>query len=296
MSDPQSRVDAYLVHLADVRNLSPHTVRNYAADLNAYLEWTERNSVDPLRPSHRQLRVYLGELDQAKYARTTIARRMSSLRSFFDYLVAEQVVDANPTLVLMSPTSPDRLPRPISPETVRALLDAPDPTTTIGVRDRAVLEFLYATGARVSEVSALDVGDIDRSSGTVRLMGKGSKERIVPVHAEALKRIRAYESESRPKLTRGSSHAIFLSARGNRLSPDAIRRLFKSHARGAGAEPDVSPHALRHTFATDLLDNGADLRTVQELLGHVALSTTQIYTHVGGKRLKRIHRNAHPRG
>lgn len=296
MSDAGQHVDDFLRHLGQARGLSPHTVRAYATDLAAYLDWAERSDTEPLHPTHRRLRLYLGELDQAGYARTTISRRLSSLRSFFSFLVAEGFIESDPSVILSSPRLPVRLPRSVPGETMRALLDAPDPSTAVGLRDRAVLELIYATGARVAEISDLDLSDIDRASGTVRLMGKGSKERIVPVHSEALRRVDTYLREARPSLQRQTADALFLSTRGNRLSPDAIRRSFKTHLGSIEAELDISPHTLRHTFATDLLENGADLRSVQELLGHVALSTTQIYTHVGGKRLKRIHRSAHPRG
>ncbi len=296
MSEADAHVDAYLTYLTVIRGLSPHTVRGYATDLDSYLGWAERTHTDPIAPTHRQLRLYLGEMDQAGYARTTISRRLSTLRSFFDYMIAEEIIETDPSAILSSPRLPARLPRAVSQDVVRSLLDSPSPDTPVGLRDRAVLELLYATGARVSEVSGLDVQDVDRASATVRLMGKGGKERIVPAHTEAFNRIGTYLRESRPLLIQHPTEALFLSVRGNRLSPDAIRRLFKTHANRVGAEADLSPHSLRHTFATDLLENGADLRTVQELLGHVALSTTQIYTHVGGKRLKHVHRSAHPRG
>jgi integrase/recombinase XerD len=296
MDDPRAHLDDFLTYLTAMRGLSPHTRRAYAADLDAYLDWSERSGVDPLEPTHRQLRLYLGELNQAGYARTTVSRRLSTLRSFFDYLASEGVVDHDPSAVLSSPRVPSRLPRSLDSATVSALMEAPPKDTAVGLRDRAVLETLYATGARVSEISKLDLTDVDRASGTTRLMGKGSKERIVPIHPTAIDRIDRYIRDARPELSRRPTEALFLSIRGNRLSADAIRRLLKTYARQIGADPEISPHALRHTFATDLLDSGADLRTVQELLGHVALSTTQFYTHVGGKRLKNVHRDSHPRG
>ena len=296
MTEADRHVDAYLTYLTVIRGLSPHTVRAYATDLDSYLDWAERTHTDPIAPTHRRLRLYLGEMDQAGYARTTISRRLSTLRSFFDYMVAEEIIETDPSAILASPRLPARLPRAVGQDVVRSLLDSPSPETTVGLRDRAVLELLYATGARVSEISGLDVSDVDRASATVRLMGKGGKERIVPAHTEALNRVDTYLRESRPHLMKRPTEALFVSVRGNRLSADAIRRLFRAHADRVGADADLSPHSLRHTFATDLLENGADLRTVQELLGHVALSTTQIYTHVGGKRLKHVHRNAHPRG
>lgn len=293
--DSHAHVDAFLGDLANVRNLSPHTVRAYGTDLGAYLNWTERTGYNPGTITHRQLRLYLAELDRARYARRTIARRLAAIRAFYAYLAKEGLVTSDPASVLQTPKLPRRLPKVVPPETLSALLDAPDPTTAIGLRDRAVLELLYATGARVSEVSGLDVVDLDVAARQLRVMGKGGKQRILPLHPEAMKRLLAYRDSARPELLRRPESALLLSSRGNRMSTDALRKMFKHHLESVGAALDVSPHTVRHTFATHLLEGGADLRTVQELLGHVALSTTQIYTHVGRKRLQDVHRSAHPR-
>ena len=218
------------------------------------------------------------------------------MRSLFAYLVAEGLTASDPSSVLATPKLPSRLPRAIPDGELAALLAAPDPTTPVGLRDRAVLELLYATGARVSEVVGLELSDVDFAQGQVRLYGKGSKERIVPVYEAALASIRTYLREARPQLAKGrpESH-LFLSSRGNALSADAVRRLFKRYGGQVGTGAGISPHSMRHTFATHLIESGADLRTVQELLGHVALSTTQIYTHLSMKRLQDVHSNAHPR-
>ncbi len=289
-------VDRFLRHLEVERGVSPNTVRAYAADLSRYLEWAERSHVDPISLSHRQMRSYLAELDRAHYARRTIARRLSSVRTFFAFLHTEGIVSSDPAAVLATPKIPARLPKVLPTESVAALLDAPDASTPAGLRDRAVLEVLYATGARVSEVSSLELGDLDLAQGQVTLMGKGSKERIVPLHRIAIESVKNYLREARPALRSGASgDLLFLSARGRQYSSDAIRRMFKKHLATVGAANSLSPHALRHTFATHLLDSGADLRTVQELLGHVALSTTQIYTHLSTQRLQDVHRHAHPR-
>ncbi|MDH4139999.1 MAG: tyrosine recombinase XerC [Coriobacteriia bacterium] len=295
MLEPSQLVDAFLAHLANVRGYSPHTLRAYATDLGAYLRWAERANVSPIELNHRQLRGYLAELDRARYARRTIARRLSSLRAFFAYLVQEGVIDSDPASVLGTPKIPRSLPRIAPSEVVDKLLDAPEPDTPEGLRDRAVLELLYATGIRVGELSALDIDGIDLAGGQVRVMGKGSKERIVPLHKLAAERLSRYVRGGRPELVRGPSDALFLSTRGNRLSTEAVRRMLNRHMDAVGVALHVSPHVLRHTFATHLLEGGADLRSIQELLGHVALSTTQIYTHVGSKRLKDVHRDAHPR-
>lgn len=289
-------VDRFLVHLAVERGASPHTVRAYAADLARYLEWAERAGIDPIRLSHRQMRRYLAELDAAGYARRTIARRLSSVRSLFAFLVAEGLAPSDPSSVLVTPKIPARLPKIIPSDVVSAMLEAPDPSTPIGMRDRAVLELLYATGARGSEVSSLTLERLDLAQGQVRVMGKGSKERIVPLHHKATDTLRTYLRDARPALASATPEdAVFLSTRGRPLSADAIRRIFNAALTQTGAALSLSPHAMRHTFATHLLEAGADLRTVQELLGHVALSTTQIYTHLSVGRLKDVHRGAHPR-
>jgi integrase/recombinase XerD len=289
-------VDRFLVHLAVERGSSPNTVRAYSADLQRYLEWAQRAGVDPIRLNHRQMRRYLAELDQAGYARRTVARRLSAVRSWFTFLMAEGLTDSDPSSVLITPKLPARLPRLVPAEAIDALLDAPDEHTPVGMRDRAILELLYASGARVSEVSDLTLDAVDLAQGQIRLTGKGSKERIVPIHRAAASRLRHYLAHGRPELVgRTPSDAVFLSVRGRPLSADAIRRLFKRYLAKAGAATSLSPHAMRHTFATHLLEGGADLRTVQELLGHVALSTTQIYTHLSMRRLQDVHRNAHPR-
>jgi integrase/recombinase XerD len=293
---PEELVDLYVAHLAVERGSSPQTVRAYSADLQRYLEWSQRTGVDPVRLTHRQMRLYLGEMDRAGYARRTIARRLSAVRSFFAYAVAEGLVASDPSSVLATPKMPARLPNVIPDEALQALLGAPDRGTPLGLRDAAVLELLYATGARVSELVGLKVSDVDFGQGQVRLYGKGSKERIVPVYELALASVKVYLRESRPLLERPPAQTrLFLSSRGLPLSADAVRRLFRRYAKIAGVGSGVSPHSLRHTFATHLVEGGADLRTVQELLGHVALSTTQIYTHLSMKRLQEVHSNAHPR-
>lgn len=289
-------VDRFLTRLAVERGASPHTVRAYAGDLGRYLDWAERAGVDPLRPTHRQLRSYLAELDRARYARRTVARRLSALRTWFAYLVEEGVVDSDPASVLSTPKTSARLPRLVPTQELFALLDAPDASTPVGVRDRAVLELLYASGVRVSELSGLKLSGLDLPQGQITVMGKGSKERSLPIHPKAVQCLRDYLASARPALAKPTSpDVVFLSSRGNRLSEDAIRRLFKKYVQVAGGSASLSPHAMRHTFATHLLEAGADLRTVQELLGHVALSTTQIYTHLSVRRLQEVHRSSHPR-
>jgi integrase/recombinase XerD len=289
-------VDRFLGHLALERGASPNTVRAYAADLARYLEWAGRNDIDPIMLNHRQMRRYLAELDQAGYARRTVARRLSAVRSMFSYLLAEGLAASDPSSVLAAPKIPRRLPKIVPNDALQAMLETPDATTPVGLRDRAVLELLYATGARVSELSGLRLGDLDLAQGQLTVMGKGSKQRIVPVHRKAIAVMRTYLSEGRPALAKpGSDDHVFLSSRGKPMSSDAIRRMFKHVLTAVGTIQSLSPHSMRHTFATHLVEAGADLRTVQELLGHVALSTTQIYTHLSMKRLQDVHKDAHPR-
>lgn len=296
MRDAAALIEAFLGHLETVRGLSSHTVRAYGADLRRYHEWAESQGVDALGPTHRELRRYLAALDSAGYSRRTIGRRLASLRSFLRYLHDHQLIASDPSAIVATPQVGRSLPTILSDEAVRAVLDAPDPSTPVGLRDRAILELLYASGIRVSELTGLTPDSVDLSSLTVTVEGKGGRERIVPVHHLAARRLSEYLAEGRPLLVGRPVDSLFLSVRGNPLSTDAVRRMFKTYVARAGEAVSLSPHALRHTFATHLLEGGADLRSVQELLGHVALSTTQIYTHVSTRHLRDVHRRSHPRG
>ena len=297
-----TQVTAFLAELRDVRGLSEHTVSSYASDLAAFSDWGERNQYDLLTIDYRTLRGYLAELDTAHYERTTIARKMACLRAFYVFLVEKGLIERNPAELLQSPKLGRRLPKALDNDELQRLLDAVDESTPPGRRDSALLEFLYATGARVSEAAAVTAADIDYSAGRVRLKGKGSKERYVPLHPLALTKLRNYEEQVRPGMfahnTRAGAalpSALFLSTRGNALSTDAIRRIVHCYGSLAGITVTFSPHSLRHTFATDLLNEGLDLRSVQELLGHANLSTTQIYTHLSTRRLQEAYHQAHPR-
>lgn len=298
-------VEGFSVALTAERNASVHTVRNYRIDLLDYLRWAHRAHLDPLRVTHKQLRGYLGELDQARYARSTINRRLSSLRALFRWLNVTGRIDVDPASVLQGPKTPRSLPKVIKPADMARLLSVHAKRDLAGneqrqtaedARDLALLEFLYACGARVSEASGLLLDDVDLDARRVKVFGKGAKERIVPIHDLAIQAMRAYALAARPKLLRGRSCPyFFVSSRGNRFSTDAIRKMFKATLRAAGLDEGLSPHAMRHTFATDMLTGGADLRSVQEMLGHASLSTTQIYTHVSPDRLRAVHAQAHPR-
>ena len=292
----------YLANYCDMlvveRNSSQHTVRNYRLDLLDYGRWAARASVNPLCATRRDMRSYLGDLDYAQYSRRTVNRRLSSIRSFFRWLAAEGLVESNPTDVVSGPKLARSLPRTIPPADMARLLsvwrgsDKPS-----DMRNRAILEFLYACGARISETSGLLVDNVDFDTAQVRVFGKGSKERIVPLHELAIASMRDYLFNARPALLVGKeSPYFFVSTRGNQMSPDALRKMFKQSLLAAGLDQTLSPHDMRHTFATDLVEGGADLRSVQEMLGHSSLSTTQIYTHVSISHLKEEHRRTLPRG
>lgn len=292
----------YLASYCDMlvveRNSSQHTVRNYRLDLLDFGRWAARSSVNPLCVTRRDMRSYLGDLDYAQYSRRTVNRRLSSVRSFFRWLAAEGLVESNPADVVSGPKLARSLPRTIPPADMAHLLsvwrgsDKPS-----DMRNRAILEFLYACGARISETSGLLVDNVDFDTAQVRVFGKGSKERIVPLHELAIASMRDYLFNARPALLAGKeSPYFFVSTRGNQMSPDALRKMFKQSLLAAGLDQTLSPHDMRHTFATDLVEGGADLRSVQEMLGHSSLSTTQIYTHVSISHLKEEHRRTLPRG
>jgi len=292
----ESLVDAYLKHLKVERNVSPRTIAAYSSDLSGFLRWADKAGIHVFDADHRSLRSYLAELDRARYARRTIARRLAAVRSFYRYLIRTGQVSSSPAAVLATPRVPKRLPDIGTTDLVEGLMEAPDASTPLGMRDRAILELLYASGIRVSELTGLDLGALDLSQGLITVMGKGTRERIVPVHKLAVRTLRTYLTDARPLLDRGGGgEAVFLNRLGTRLSAGGVRRMLERHITTLGAAASVTPHVLRHTFATHLLEGGADLRTVQELLGHVALSTTQIYTHVSTKHLRDVHKGAHPR-
>lgn len=300
-------VDAFCESLIVERGYSEHTVRNYRIDLLDFLRWAQRSGYDPFRLTHKQMRRYLGELDQARYARTTVNRRLSSLRTFFRWMCALGYLDTDPASIISGPKTNRTLPKTLQPNDMVRLLsvhregtggqDGAPRQTPEDVRDEALLEFLYACGARVSEASGLKYADVDFSQRLVKVFGKGSKERIIPIHDLAIDAMRTYARDARPLLLGDkSSDLFFVSSRGSRYTTDAIRKMFKTTCRAAGVDESLSPHAMRHTFATDMLTGGADLRSVQEMLGHASLSTTQIYTHISPERLRAIHAQAHPRG
>ena len=301
-----SRIDEFAHSLQVERNASAHTIRNYTVDLQDFARWAERSHIDPLHPTHRQLRRYLANLDAAQYARTTINRRLSSLRSFYRWQIQVGYSDVNPAEALASLKRDKTLPHRIRPDEMTRILHVWGPTdnegnarkqTPVMMRNQALLEMLYACGARISEASQLIVSNVDFSQMQIRLLGKGNKERIVPIHALALQSMRTYWQDGRDQLAKqGSSPYFFLSTHGNQWSSDAMRKLFHETLVRAGVDDIYTPHDMRHTFASDVLEGGADLRSVQEMLGHSSLSTTQLYTHLNVSTMLDTHHQAHPRG
>lgn len=270
---------------------------SYRADLLDFREFLVR--LNDSHPSigeidHLAIRSYLADLQERQLSRSTVLRKLSTLRSFFRYLSRRGYLDTDPTSALATPKVRRKLPEFLELSEVEALLSAPDTKTIVGLRDQAILELLYSTGMRVGELLALNLPDMDRQNALVKVRGKGKKERLLPVGRPAVSALenylaRRYELSSKP------SQAIFLSQRGNRPDAKSIRRRIEKYARDAGIRKKITPHTLRHTFATHMLNAGADLRSVQELLGHASLSTTQIYTHVTADRLKQVYEKAHPR-
>ena len=267
---------------------SPATRRAYIGDIGAFVEWVGRNGVsDPAMVDRLHLRRYLASLGTRRLARATVARKAAALRCYFAWLVRSGRLGSDPSKSLRAPSGGGRLPRVLSNGEMGALLDAPM-TTVIDVRDHAVLELLYAAGLRVSELCGLNRDGLDLRGATVTVLGKGRKERRVPIHQTAVSALTHWLDEGRESME--GPEAVFVNQRGARLGPRDVRRILDRRA----AAP-THPHALRHTYATHLLDGGADLRVVQELLGHASLATTQIYTHVSKERLRAVYEGTHPR-
>ncbi len=280
---------------------SEHTIRSYKTDVRAFIAYCEREDIELGCVTRKQFRRYIGDMERARYSRTTQNRHLSAIRTFYSYLISRDLSKINPAKDFANKKEEVKLPRVMKAEEIVKLLSIPasekrDSGSPSAARDLALLEFIYASGARVSEVSNLKVQDVDFSVGQVRVMGKGSKERIVPLHKLCLDEIYDYVKNYRAKLLGSNkSDSLFISNRGGRYSEDAIRAMFKKTLLSANLDLSYTPHVLRHSFATDILSGGGDLRSVQEMLGHESLSTTQIYTHVSPERLKQVHMQAHPR-
>jgi integrase/recombinase XerC len=282
---------AFLEYLAVERGASPHTLRSYAADLREFRRFLAGRSVADLRKvDARLIRAYLAALHERRLSKATVARQLASVRSWLRFLARRGVIAFNPGRQVISPRVGRRLPSFLPKDEATGLLDLPPEDSEPGRRDHALLELLYATGLRVAECCGLDRNDLDHGQGTVRVLGKGNKERVVPVGETALDAVEAYL-----RVRGDGGGPLFRNIRGGRLTVRSVHRIVKARARLAGISQRVTPHTLRHTFATHMLGEGADLRLIQELLGHSRLSTTQRYTHVSPEQLMKVYDKAHPR-
>ena len=300
---------SFLDYIRLNRNASAHTVAAYDSDLSQFIAFASEQTGkrDALQPKHLDLaliRGFLGELYRQGQARASVARKVSALRTFVRYLRREGWIDSDPAALAVAPKREHKVPAHLSVDEMSQLLEAPDVSTPLGRRDRAILELFYASGIRLSELVALDLEDVDLPSRMVRVMGKGRKERIVPFNQKAAAALRAWLKDglalrAHPKAqiprSKSQEEPLFVNARGGRLTGRSVQRLVARYVRSCSTRFGISPHALRHSFATHLLQAGADLRAIQELLGHVQLSTTQRYTHVNVAQLLEVYRKAHPR-
>ena len=293
-------VDRFLAYLRDQRRASPQTLRAYESDLaqfGAFLseEHSGGPAPGPAGIDALAVRGFVARLHRSGLGRSSVARKLSAVRSFMENAVREGRIESSPAKTVPTPKVPKRLPRNLTVDEVFALLDGIEGSDEAGIRDRAILEFLYATGLRVGELMSLDLEDLDLAGETVRVLGKGNKERIVPFGSKAKSALLRWIETSRPLRETGEAGAVFLNPRGGRLTDRSVRRILDRRLREASVRAHVSPHALRHSFATHLLGAGADLRAIQELLGHASLSTTQRYTHVSMDALMKVYDAAHPR-
>jgi len=294
-SSVEHHIHDFLAHLAVERNLSPRTVEAYQRDLLQFDAWLGTRNVGLDGVERATLRSYLGTRRDGGLSARSSARALSALRSFFRFLVNNEILAADPTANLRSPSLWRTVPHALSSDEIEALLEAPDSNTDLGIRDRAMLETLYATGLRVSELVGLTVDRVRLDPGFVRVIGKGRKERLVPLGDSAVSRLDDYLQNARPELNRQRLSELFLNHRGGPLTRQGFWKILRGHAVRAGIGSPVSPHVVRHSFATHLVENGADLRAVQMMLGHASLTTTEIYTHVARERLRRLYDEKHPR-
>jgi len=295
----KDEIGEFLNYLTYERNVSPNTVSAYRDDLESFISFLcsdyftlGRDQLDFRKVDNLAIRAYLAHLGRRKLSRSSMARHLSALRTFFRHLMREGAVDANPARSVATPKREKPLPSVMQPSDIALLLEQPDITTPLGIRDRAFLELLYASGLRISELVGIDIGDIELRARLVKVRGKGSKERIVPFGSKSEEAIRAYLPVRHAP---AEEEALFVNYRGERITARSVRRLFDKYVRGAALRAGISPHTMRHSFATHLLNAGADLRGIQELLGHASLSTTQKYTHLNDWELLKVYRKAHPR-
>lgn len=293
----ESLIQEFIEYLGHEKGLATNTLESYGRDLRQYCGFlSEDTSQTPETASQATIVAYLMMLRKQGKATATIARRLAALKAFYQFMLKENYVTKDPTDELSSPKLERKLPKVLTVEEVEKLLNQPDASNPTGIRDKAMLEVLYATGIRVSELVSLNLDDVDFDERFVRCVGKGSKERVVPIGEIAVNSLKAYLSKGRPKLVSNpNENALFLNHHGRRLTRQGFWKIVKKYAAQLGIRKEITPHTLRHSFATHLLENGADIRAVQEMLGHADISTTQIYTHVTKDRLKDVYARSHPR-
>ena len=293
----ENYVQHFISYLASERGLAQNTLESYGRDLRYFQQYLENNRLTFATGSTNEIiRTYLDELKKQGKAVSTISRNLAALKSFYQYLLKEQYLDADPASKIESPKLEKKLPQVLSVQQVELLLKQPNINLPAGLRDKAMLELLYATGIRVSELITINVNDVNLELGYIKCFGRGAKERVVPLGSIASKCVSQYLRKGRTALVRSKQEeAMFVNHHGRRLTRQGFWKIIKKYALEAHIEQKITPHTLRHSFATHLLENGADLRSVQEMLGHADISTTQIYTHVTKNRLKEVYDKAHPR-
>ncbi|HOX39320.1 MAG TPA: tyrosine recombinase [Candidatus Brocadiia bacterium] len=294
--DGEMLAEEFLSALANEKNYSEHTLRAYRADLEQFITYLKERGVGAAEANHLQLRGYMSRIQQSEYSRATLTRKLAAVRSFYRYMLKIGLIDKAPVLAMRKPRREQKLPRVLSQEEIGRLLDAPNTATVDGARDKAILETLYSTGARVSELVGMDDTDLDLFNEVARIRGKRKKERLAPLGSFCLQALSRYAQVRDGSIRNRQTGPLFVNLTdGGRLTARSVNRIVQKHLALAGLPPDFSPHSLRHSFATHMLENGADLRSVQELLGHEQLATTQIYTHLGLGRLREVYSEAHPR-
>ncbi|MGE5581114.1 MAG: site-specific tyrosine recombinase XerD [Bacillota bacterium] len=293
----QDSLQDYLNYLSVERGLAKNTLESYGRDLHQYLNYLkEKKNLSLNGTTQATVIGYLLQLQARGKATATLSRSLAAIKSYYHYMAREKMIERDPTVNLDAPKQEKRLPRVLSVEEVERLLEQPDLKTPVGIRDRAMLEVLYATGLRVSELVSLKMEDVNLETGYIKCYGKGSKERIVPLGSVAIKHLRLYQEHARKFLSsRLMENTLFLNHHGKGLTRQGFWKIIKKYAENLNIQTDITPHTLRHSFATHLLENGADLRSVQEMLGHADIATTQIYTHLTKGKIKDVYENAHPR-
>lgn len=292
------QLQSFIQYLSVERGLSRNTLESYERDLTKYLAYIKEQGIDSLAGSSKlHITSYMSSLKKQGKAPATVSRSMVSIRAFYQFLVRERLLDKDPSMNMETPKLEKRLPKVMSMNEVELLLDAPDVSTPNGMRDKAMLEVLYATGIRVSELTSLNLSDIHLGLGYIRCVGKGSKERIIPLGRIAAQSLDLFIQTKRDMLIKQDKQeeALFPSHLGSRMTRQGFWKIIKKYGAMVNSHKEITPHTLRHSFATHLLENGADLRAVQEMLGHADISTTQIYTHVTKKKMKEVYNRTHPR-